>query len=70
MQRILKGDEKRLSTYKINIDDPPNRRFLVYQGATVLAGVTDKAEQQWAFKKDYHEIGPERLMAKWKTMQG
>ena len=61
---ILKGNKKALKDYKINVEDPPNRRFLVYLGATVLANLSKEKSQSWAQNSDYKEMGAARLVQK------
>ena len=62
LTRILNGDKKRMEQYKINVEDPPNRRYLVYLGATVLANLTANKANSWISKKDLAEEGPERIV--------
>ena len=62
LERILKGNKKSLESYKINVEDPPNRRYLVYLGATVLANLTANKSNSWITKKDLEEEGAERIV--------
>ena len=61
LNNVLKGDKKALKSYKINVEDPPNRRFLVYLGATVLANLSREKTASWAQREAYKEAGPEQL---------
>ncbi|OHT05637.1 Actin-related protein 2-A [Tritrichomonas foetus] len=61
LNNVLKGDTKALKSYKISVEDPPNRRFLVYLGATVLANLSKEKTQSWAQRTAYKEAGPEQL---------
>ena len=36
---ILKGDKERLKKFKLNIEDPPRRKHMVFLGGSVLADV-------------------------------
>ena len=54
--------KKSLESYKINVEDPPNRRYLVYLGATVLANLTANKSNSWITKKDLEEEGAERIV--------
>ena len=65
--RILGGDEKKLSTYKIHVEDPPNRRFLVYLGATVLANLSNGKSNMWASKADWAE-DPHKVINRWQSL--
>ncbi|EAX95790.1 Actin family protein [Trichomonas vaginalis G3] len=69
LTKVLGGNSKSLESYKINVEDPPNRRYLVYLGATILANLTENKSQQWATKQDYNEIGVDRIIAKWGSAQ-
>jgi actin-related protein 2 len=68
LTKILDNDQKRLATYKIGVEDPPNRRFLVYQGATVLANLSKGKANQWAFKHEYSEQGSAALAVRWANL--
>ncbi|KAK8844483.1 Actin- protein 2 [Tritrichomonas musculus] len=64
---ILKGHSdpnKAIKDYKINVEDPPNRRFLVYLGATVLANLSKEKPHSWAQHSEYNEIGALKLVQK------
>lgn len=62
LHNILNGNEKALKDYKINVEDPPNRRFLVYLGATVLANLSKDKTNSWQSKHDYQELGAAELV--------
>lgn len=61
LNNILKGKRDQLSSYKINVEDPPNRRFLVYLGGTVLAALSAGKSNSWASRQDYDELGGDNL---------
>ena len=65
--RILGGDAAKLSQYKIHVEDPPNRRFLVYLGATVLANLSVGKSQMWATKQDWKE-DHHRVINRWQSL--
>ena len=69
LNKVLKGDKKALETYKINVEDPPGRRFLVYLGATVLANLTDGKANSWAHRSEYKEMGVDKLVTRWQSVQ-
>ena len=64
LNKVLNGNKRALGIYKINVEDPPNRRYLVYLGATVLANLTAGKSQSWISKRDYAELGAERIVAR------
>jgi actin-related protein 2 len=64
LYKVLGGNKKGLDQYKINVEDPPNRRYLVYLGATVLANLTASKSQSWISKKDVDEMGAEQVVAR------
>ena len=70
LERILKGNKKQLDTYKINVEDPPNRRFLVYLGACVLANLSKGKSNAWAWKNEYQESGPDAIIKRWQSVSG
>ena len=61
---VLKGREKGLSKFKLRIEDPPNRKHMVFLGASVLGDIM-KAEHEkfWVRKDVYEEEGVERCVA-------
>jgi len=65
--RILGGDEKKLGSYKIHVEDPPNRRFLVYLGATVLANLSQGKSNMWATSQDWKE-DPNTVIKRWQSL--
>lgn len=70
LERILKGNKKQLDQYKINVEDPPNRRFLVYLGACVLANLSKGKSNAWAWKNEYQESGPDAIIKRWQSVSG
>lgn len=50
------GESKRIS---INVEDPPNRRFLVYVGGATLADLMANQDSFWRSREDYFEQGEE-----------
>jgi actin-related protein 2 len=51
LQDILKGDTNRTMKFKINIEAPPNRRWLVFEGASVLADLMKNKTEFWLQKQ-------------------
>jgi len=68
LERILKGAKKQLDTYKVSVEDPPNRRFLVYLGGTVLANLSKGKTNQWAQREEYRESGPDAIIRRWQSV--
>lgn len=62
LDRVLNGDTERLQKFKIRIEDPPNRKDMVFIGGAVLAEVMKDKTEFWLSKEKYEEIGLDRLM--------
>lgn len=39
LERVLKGDKKKLEKFKLRIEDPPRRKHMVFLGGSVLADI-------------------------------
>jgi len=63
LKNVLKGDEKRLSKFKLRIEDPPRRKHMVYLGGSVLADIMKDRPEFWISKKEWAEQG-ERIIGK------
>ncbi|KAJ1812567.1 Arp2/3 complex subunit, actin nucleation center [Coemansia sp. RSA 2598] len=61
LQNVLKGDVSRLDKFKLQIDDPPNRKHMVFLGGAVLADVMKNNEASWITKQEWEEYGPGAL---------
>jgi len=57
LTRVLNNDVSRLSKFKINIDDPPRRKHMVFLGGAVLAKVMENNPSSWISKADWEEQG-------------
>jgi actin-related protein 2 len=57
LKNVLKGDEKRLSKFKLRIEDPPRRKHMVYLGGSVLADIMKDRPEFWITKKEWQEQG-------------
>lgn len=62
LNRVLNGDVERLQKFKIRIEDPPNRKDMVFIGGAVLAEVMKDNVEFWLSKEKYEEIGIDRLL--------
>jgi len=67
---ILKGDVKRLSKFKLHIEDPPRRKHMVFLGASVLGEIMAGRDEYWLKKSEYEEHGAQRLMDKYWPVAG
>jgi actin-related protein 2 len=47
LKNVLKGDESRLKKFKLNIEDPPQRKHMVYLGGSVLADIMKDNNDFW-----------------------
>jgi len=61
-KELVKQSKKDDVRMKINIIDPPRRKFNVFIGGGVLAKTMANRPEYWISKKDYDEHGPEFLM--------
>lgn len=63
LQDILKGDMDRLKKFKLNIEDPPRRKHMVFLGGSVLADIMKSRADFWVTKQEWEEQG-ERALSK------
>ena len=63
MRDVLNGDTERLKKFKINIEDPPRRKHMVFLGGSVLADIMKERQEFWMTKAEYDEQGL-RVLAK------
>jgi actin-related protein 2 len=70
LTNILKGKTEQVKDYKIGVEDPPGRRFLVYLGSTVLANLSKDKQASWAWKKEYKEAGADAIVKRWQSVSG
>lgn len=61
---VLKGDKERLKKFKLNIEDPPRRKHMVFLGGSVLADVMKSRDEFWITKGEYEELGVVRALEK------
>ena len=60
--RVLKNDVKGLAKFKIRIEDPPRRKHMVFLGGAVLAQIMKDKNEFWMTRKEYDEMGVDRLI--------
>lgn len=65
LKDILKGDTDRLKKFKLNIEDPPRRKHLVFIGGAVLGDVMKNRHEFWATKEEWEEEGA-RVLQKYR----
>lgn len=58
LKEVLKGDEERLSKFKLRIEDPPRRKHMVFLGGSVLADIMKDKPNFWITKQQWEEVGP------------
>jgi actin-related protein 2 len=63
LKHVLKGDKTRLAKFKLRIEDPPNRKHMVFLGGSVLADLMKDRPEFWISRAEWKEQG-ERIMDK------
>jgi len=58
LDKVLKGDKKRLTKFKLRIEDPPRRKHMVYLGGSVLADIMKDRPEFWITRAEWAEHGP------------
>jgi len=62
LTRALQGNPERLSKFRVRIEDPPRRRYMVFLGGAVLANIMAKNESMWVSKAEWDEQGVRSLV--------
>jgi actin-related protein 2 len=57
LDRVLKGDKSGESKLKLNIEDPPRRKHMVFLGGSVLANIMRDQADFWVSRKEWKEMG-------------
>lgn len=57
LKNVLKGNPATLGKFKMNIEDPPRRKHMVFLGGSVLADVMAEREEFWITKAEWDEKG-------------
>ncbi len=60
---VLKGNADRLKGFKLSIEDPPQRKHMVFVGGSILADIMQKRSDFWVTREEWLEEG-ERSLAK------
>ncbi|VEU21949.1 DEKNAAE102925 [Brettanomyces naardenensis] len=61
--KVLHGDPTRLNKFKVRIEDPPRRKYMVFIGGAVLANIMADKDHMWISRQEWEEQGP-RVLAK------
>jgi len=64
LDKVLKGDKKQLSKFKIRIEDPPRRKIMVFLGGAVLANIMKDRDEFWVSAAEYMEKGDRAILEK------
>lgn len=57
LNEVLGGNAERMKKFKINIEDPPRRKHMVFLGGSVLADIMKDKPEFWITKQEYDEQG-------------
>lgn len=63
VERIARGDKSRLGKFKLNIEDPPRRKNMVFLGGSVLADIMKDQDEFWLSRAEWNEKGAKRAIA-------
>lgn len=61
LTKVLHGDSTRLDKFKVRIEDPPRRKYMVFIGGAVLANIMADKDHMWISKQEWEEQGPRIL---------
>ena len=64
LRDVLRGDKSRAGKLKLHIEDPPQRKHMVFLGASVLGDIMSSRPEFWITKAQYAEEGAARLVEK------
>jgi len=63
LKHVLKGNQSKMSKFKLRIEDPPRRKHMVFLGGSVLADIMKGRPEFWISKTEWDEEG-ERICEK------
>ena len=66
IDKILKGDKSRMKM-KLHIEDPPQRKHMVFLGASVLGDIMANRPEYWISQAMYKEEGAARLVERFSS---
>lgn len=61
LKEVLKGNTERMKKFKIQIEDPPRRKHMVFLGGSVLADIMNDKAEFWITRQEYEEQGVRAL---------
>lgn len=61
LAKVLHGDPARLPKFKVRIEDPPRRKYMVFIGGAVLANIMADKDHMWVSKAEWDEQGARSL---------
>jgi len=61
LEKVLNGDKKGLSKFKLRIEDPPRRKHMVFLGGSVLAEIMKDRDEFWISKQEWEDEGSKIL---------
>lgn len=67
LKDVLKGAKDRLKKFKLNVEDPPRRKHMVFLGASTLGDIMAGRPEFWMSKQQYEEEGAARLIERFST---
>lgn len=57
LNNVLQGNKQGLKKFRLRIEDPPSRKYMVYLGGSVLAGIMKDEPHFWISRQEYEEEG-------------
>jgi actin-related protein 2 len=64
LEHVLQGNTAGLKKLKLRVEDPPNRKHMVFLGAAVLANIMKAHDEFWISKQEWEEEGVNALHRK------
>lgn len=64
VEKALRGDRSKVGRFKLRIEDPPRRKYMVFQGASAVASLKDDTPDSWLTKREWEESGEAALRAR------
>eukprot|EP00744_Colponema_vietnamica_P015140 GILI01021223.1.p1 GENE.GILI01021223.1~~GILI01021223.1.p1 ORF type:complete len:354 (-),score=30.81 GILI01021223.1:68-1090(-) len=68
LKHSAKGDVSRMSRFKLSIEDPPRRKYMVFLGAAVTAKMTESTPENWMTKAEWEEVGESALRSRFGSL--
>ena len=64
LDQVLKGNKEQLKKLRLQIEDPPRRKHMVFLGAAVLADIMKDKPEFWISRKEWQEEGARAIARK------